>query len=284
MVPTKWHHPPNLTIKEHVINDWGDVNALYDRGTIYLQKFDCIRNIDSDDGRTYPCLTVFCGNNIIGYLPPNEIGVERLTMADLHRMLRMKLPVQIMKVERDMNFIILSRRLAVERMSKQFWQAVDEREIEAGTVVEGTLITPAMPRKPLKIEVMGVTGEVPADEVYWEGWLYPKELQERYPIYSIVKAVVLEANVAEQKLVLSLKALQPDPWLNGIADKYKAGEVHTGLVVNKAEQGVFVRFSDGLVCWCGSSGEVSAGEEVLVKIRKVNKEKRRLNGIIVPVN
>lgn len=270
-----------MALQEHWINDWGDAYALFDHNTIYLQKFDGIKPIDDGTGNLFPCLTVYYSNGIIGYMPPTELGIEMPTEQDINRMIKMKVPVQVKSIHRDDNIVILSRGIAADRLARRFWKAVEEGVIGTGSVVEGTIISPAIPHKDMTIEVMGVNGHVPGKEVFRDGWIYAKELQARYPIYADVKAAVLEIDAVEQKLVLSLKALQPDPWLNGVKEKYAIGTVHNGLIVSKTQNGSISRFRDGLVCFCGAADKANIGEEILVKIRKISINNQKMAGVMI---
>jgi small subunit ribosomal protein S1 len=56
---------------------------------------------------------------------------------------------------------------------------------------------------------------------------------------------VLETNPGEQKVALSLKRLQPDPW-QGVEERYHSGQVVEAIVTNVVNFGAFARVEEGL--------------------------------------
>jgi ribosomal protein S1 len=253
------------------ITDWQDAYALRDHYTIFRERFHRIEEVEG-----YKCLAVCYTPEIMGYLPPSELGLAQPTEKDLHRLLRMPVPVQVTEILRDEGIVLLSRKIAVERLSRRLWSTV-----EPGQDIEGVVVSPAIPGKPLFVETYGVVAEVPATELYWDHWISPKELKERYPMYSDVRGRVLEADRETGRLVLSLKALIPDPWETA-GGKYREGEYHAGLVLGHNHSGAFVRLQEGIVCLCTKAEELKPGQRVLVKIKKVVEDRRKIYAVYVP--
>jgi small subunit ribosomal protein S1 len=93
--------------------------------------------------------------------------------------------------------------------------------------------------------------------------------------------------VSWQKLSLSMKQVEEDPWLK-IAEKYAPDTIHKGIVRNLADFGVFVELEpsvDGLIhisdlSWTKKirhPGElVKKGDEIEVKVLKVDVKARRI--------
>lgn len=252
-----------MLLKGAEVKSWRDIYSLRDHRTIWRERFHRIEDVDG-----YLCLAVNYTAEITGYLPPSELGMEEPTERDLHRLLCMPVPVQVADVIRADGVVVLSRRMAVERLSRRLWETV-----VPGQEVEGTVISLAFPNKPLELEVCGVRAEVPATELYWDWWISPRELQAMYPIYGDVRGRVLEADRGRGKLVVSLKALRPDPWASVPEGRYRPGSVHSGVVIGRNHNGMYVRFHDGVVCLCTRAGDVGVGDPVGVVVKEVKGRK-----------
>jgi ribosomal protein S1 len=257
------------------INGWEDIYALQEHRTIFRQPFHGIEEIDG-----YQCLSVHYINGstpgITGYLPPSELGIEDATRKDMTRLLNMQnVPVQVMDIIRKNNIVVLSRQKAVSRLKRRFWN-----NASPGEEVEGIVLTPARPNKPLLLEVEGMEIEVPADELYWEQWMHSVELQQRFPLYKMIRAKITELDPENKKLALSIKALKPDPWVESIPYKYKKNDVHTGTIVAPCQTGMYVRFIDGVLCICNGITSGQPGATLQVRIKKINTKKKRIYGVV----
>lgn len=258
------------------IKGWEDIYALSAHRTIFYQQFHGIEDVGG-----YSCLSVYYRNGsspgITGYLPPSELGMDNVTNKDMIRLLNMQsVPVQVIDIIRKSGIVVLSRQKAIERLKKRFWA-----NASIGQEVEGIVLAPAWPKQPLLLEVDGMEVEVPASEVYWEQWMYPAELQQRFPLYKLVRAKIIELDTENEKVVLSTKALKPDPWIESIPSKYKKKDIQTGTIVAPNHTGMFVRFLDGTVCICNGIRNGSPGMTVQVRIKKVDVQKRSIYGVAV---
>jgi small subunit ribosomal protein S1 len=102
-----------------------------------------------------------------------------------------------------------------------------------------------------------------------------------------VEIEVLDVDLERERVSLSLKATQEDPWKE-FERKYKAGEVISGQVTKLVPFGAFVRVAqgiEGLVHISELSHEhvdapesvVSVGDEVQVKVVDVDVSRRRVS-------
>ena len=109
-----------------------------------------------------------------------------------------------------------------------------------------------------------------------------------------VEAVVLEVNPKDQRISLSLKDAQTNPWDN-IASKYAIGSIVKGKVSKTASFGAFISLEegvDGLVHISQISDQriekvkdaLQIGQEVEARVVKVDRENRRLGLSIKAVN
>ena len=99
--------------------------------------------------------------------------------------------------------------------------------------------------------------------------------------------MVLEIDQEKQRISLGIKQMHEDPWKNAIPEAYKPGMVVHGTVTKITNFGVFVELEDGLEGLLHISelsdqkvdspqDIVKAGEEVNVKILRVDLEDRKI--------
>jgi small subunit ribosomal protein S1 len=102
-----------------------------------------------------------------------------------------------------------------------------------------------------------------------------------------VQCKVLSVDQDRRRIALGLKQLEDDPWARDIPSKYQPGQVVKGKVTKITNFGVFVGLEDGLEGLLHISEladhkvenpeeVVKAGEEIEVKILRVDTEERKI--------
>jgi small subunit ribosomal protein S1 len=102
-----------------------------------------------------------------------------------------------------------------------------------------------------------------------------------------VRCVVLEINEEKRRISLGVKQLQEDPWVRAIPEKYIPGHIIKGKVTKLTNFGAFVELEpnlEGLLHISELADHkidkpqdiVKEGEEVEVKILKVDTEARKI--------
>ncbi len=101
-----------------------------------------------------------------------------------------------------------------------------------------------------------------------------------------VEAVILDVDVENQRISLSMKKLTDDPWQN-IQEKYKVGDTVEGKVTKLASFGAFVELDggiDGLIHISELSDErvnrvkdvVNVGQVVKARVKNISVDERRI--------
>jgi len=129
----------------------------------------------------------------------------------------------------------------------------------------------------------GIEGLIPISEMGWSRVVRPSDVVH---VGDVVDAVVLDLDVAQHRIALSLKQAQPDPW-EGVLESFKTQSLVTGTVKRLADFGAFVELVPGVeglihiseladqrVKTCGDV--VRVGEEVEARVLGIDKESRRI--------
>ncbi|MEY3691786.1 MAG: ribosomal protein, partial [Actinomycetota bacterium] len=133
------------------------------------------------------------------------------------------------------------------------------------------------------VTVDGVDGLVPEQELSWRYFDHPSQVVH---VGMEVTAKVLDLDVDRGRLVLSIKAAQPEPW-GEFARTHDVGQLVYGRVTYLASFGAFVQIGDsveGLVHLSEMSSYfveapeqvVTPGEEIWVKIIDIDPRRRHI--------
>jgi len=166
-----------------------------------------------------------------------------------------------------------------ERQKKieDIWSSLNVDDIIEGTVMRFT-------EYGAFVDVGGLDGLLHISEISWGKLKHPKEVLE---IGQKIKVKVLSMNAEKGKISLGLKQTSPEPWMI-IDEKFQAGQIVKGKVVQIKDYGAFVELEpglDGLVHISevahnrvsNIANELSIGQEVSAKVLEINKEKKRIS-------
>ncbi len=190
------------------------------------------------------------------------------------------LTLRIIEVTPDRNRLILSERATIDNKSRK--RAI-LKKLEIGSVVKG--IVSNLAHFGAFVNVNGVDGLVHISELCWRRVSHPSEVVQ---IGDEVKVYILDINLDRERLGLSMKRLEPDPWENVIGE-YDEGQLVKVKVVNMASFGAFAALVDrpgveGLIHVSELSDNsverpdeiVNLGEYHTVRIISINAEDRRI--------
>jgi small subunit ribosomal protein S1 len=157
-------------------------------------------------------------------------------------------PSELLKVGQDIDVVVLDINREKERVSlglKQKlanpWDQIDTK-YPVGTKVKGKVVNLVPYGAFVELEP-GVEGLIHVTEISWiKRVAKPSDLLK--PDQEI-EAVVLGINREEQKISLSLRQLEANPW-DQAAEKYPPGTHVKGKIRNLTSYGAFVELEDGL--------------------------------------
>jgi small subunit ribosomal protein S1 len=174
-----------------------------------------------------------------GFIPASQLRVAKT----LHDLIGDVLPAKILEVDKYKNKLILSHREAVfEQKAKMRAETIDR--LNEGDVVEGEIVK--ITDFGVFVDINGIDGLLPLSEITWRRIQHPSEvltLGERLTVR------VLTVDRDLQRISLSLKRLQPDPWQT-VNEQFKIGELLTGRISKLLNSGVLAELSPGVEAYC----------------------------------
>ncbi len=147
-----------------------------------------------------------------------------------------KLQVRVVEIDRSRCRLILSERMARDNSKEVELLA----SLQPGQVRMGA-VTSLCPFGAF-VDLGGFEGLIHISELSWGRVGAPGDVVNPG---DKVRVLVLETNPGEQKVALSLKRLQPDPW-QGVEERYHVGQVVEAIVTNVVNFGAFARVEEGL--------------------------------------
>lgn len=171
--------------------------------------------------------------------------------------------------------------ISLKRMEESPWEKVT-KDLKIGDIVTGKIKT--ITDFGLFIELAeGVEGFIHISKVSWERVANLKSL---FKIGGEISAKILEIDPEKKKLILSLKDLKEDPWIE-ITTKFREGDIVEGLIVKELQgKGYLVKITEGVVGFLPNrevGGEtkrekraLKEGELLRGKIILLDPEKKKL--------
>ncbi|WP_259082704.1 S1 RNA-binding domain-containing protein [Candidatus Karelsulcia muelleri] len=153
---------------------------------------------------------------------------------------RIEHPSEKLEIGQTINFVILSIdkiknrvQLGLKQLQSNPWNSLED-EIKKGKVVIGTVTV--VTDYGAFVEIFpGVEGLVHVSEMSWAKKL--RSSQDYVKVGDRIKVLILNYDISDQKMSLSLKRLTPNPWEN-IKTKYKMGSIHIVTVRSFTNFGV----------------------------------------------
>ena len=157
----------------------------------------------------------------------------------LEQMVGQNLPLKVIEVSRHRRRLIMSERAAQREWRAQQREKLFE-DIQEGEVRQGVVSN--LCDFGAFVDLGGADGLIHISELAWNRVKHPREVLK---IGQEVEVLVLRADRERQRIALSLKRLQADPWRT-VEEKYHVGEIVTGVVTNVVKFGAFAELEPGI--------------------------------------
>lgn len=214
-----------------------------------------------------------------GFLPASLVELRRVR--DLQPYIGTVVQAKIIELDKNRNNVVLSRRAYLEENQKETRDSF-LTNLKIGEVREGTVSS--VVSFGAFVDLGGMDGLIHVSELSWKHVDHPGSV---VAVGDPVTVQVLDVDFSRERISLSLKATQQDPWAE-FAEGHAVGQLVYGRVTKLVQFGSFVQVGDGIEGLVHIS-EMSAhhvenpgdivtpGEELWVKIIDLDLERRRIS-------
>jgi small subunit ribosomal protein S1 len=251
----------------------------------YERAWGTIEAVKERDGVVSgPVIEVVKGGLIVdiglrGFLPASLVELRRVR--DLQPYIGRNLDAKIIELDKNRNNVVLSRRAWLEETQREqredFLTNLKPGEVRRG-VVSSVVNFGAF------VDLGGMDGLIHVSELSWKHIDHPSAV---VAVGDEVEVRVLDVDHDRERISLSLKATQSDPWQE-FANAHRVGELVYGRVTKLVPFGAFVQVGDGIEGLVHISEManhhvdlpeqvVSPSEELWVKIIEIDLQRRRIS-------
>jgi small subunit ribosomal protein S1 len=251
----------------------------------YERAWGTIEKIKEEDGVvTGTVIEVVKGGLILdiglrGFLPASLVEMRRVR--DLQPYVGRELEAKIIELDKNRNNVVLSRRSWLEQTQSEVRQNF-LTQLQKGQVRPG--VVSSIVNFGAFVDLGGVDGLVHVSELSWKHIDHPSEVVE---VGQEVTVEVLDVDMDRERVSLSLKATQEDPW-QLFARTHQMGQIVPGKVTKLVPFGAFVRVEEGIegLVHISELAErhveipeqvVQVNDDVMVKIIDIDLERRRIS-------
>jgi small subunit ribosomal protein S1 len=200
---------------------------------------------------------------------------------DLQPYVGRTLQAKIIELDKNRNNVVLSRRAWLEETQKEQREEFLEN-LKPGEVRRGTVSS--VVNFGAFVDLGGMDGLVHVSELSWKHVDHPSSVVQ---VGDEIEVQVLEVDMDRERISLSLKATQQDPWQE-FANAHRVGELVYGRVTKLVPFGAFIQVGEGIEGLVHISEMavhhvdlpeqvVAPGEELWVKIIEIDLQRRRIS-------
>ncbi|MGA9869554.1 MAG: 30S ribosomal protein S1, partial [Rhodococcus sp. (in: high G+C Gram-positive bacteria)] len=251
----------------------------------YERAWGTIEQVKEEDGVvTGTVIEVVKGGLILdiglrGFLPASLVELRRVR--DLQPYVGRTLEAKIIELDKNRNNVVLSRRAWLEQTQSEVRHGF-LTQLQKGQVRKG--VVSSIVNFGAFVDLGGVDGLVHVSELSWKHIDHPSEVVE---VGTEVTVEVLDVDLDRERVSLSLKATQEDPWRQ-FARTHAIGQIVPGKVTKLVPFGAFVRVEEGIegLVHISELAErhvevpdqvVGVGDDALVKVIDIDLERRRIS-------
>lgn len=212
---------------------------------------------------------------IRGFVPASHIRAK-----EAQELVGERIQLKILSIDPKQNNLIMSHRKVVsEQQAEQRKNLFDN--IEINSVVEGEIVRLA--DFGAFVDIGGIDGLLPLSQISWRWVDHPTDILS---VGQKIKVQIIGIDEDKQRVSLSLKSLQPDPWVEA-SNEIKEGETRKGTIIRIKHFGAFVEIYPGveallpykeLAEYQSKAGAVvQVGDEIETIVLRFNPDDRRIS-------
>jgi len=214
-----------------------------------------------------------------GFLPASLVEMRRVR--DLQPYVGKEIEAKIIELDKNRNNVVLSRRAWLEQTQSEV-RSEFLNQLQKGQVRKG--VVSSIVNFGAFVDLGGVDGLVHVSELSWKHIDHPSEVVD---VGTEVTVEVLDVDLDRERVSLSLKATQEDPWRQ-FARTHAIGQIVPGKATKLVPFGAFVRVDEGIegLVHISELAErhveipdqvVGVGDDVMVKVIDIDLERRRIS-------
>jgi 4-hydroxy-3-methylbut-2-enyl diphosphate reductase len=249
---------------------WTELEAAFEAGTILTGR---VREA------VQAGMVVDLGGGYEGFMPGSLVDLR--FVPDFSEFLGQEVTFKIIEMRREKEKLILSRKVVLEEEQA----AVKDKILNAlspGDIIRGTV--KRLTNFGAFVDVGGIDGLIHISEMAWNRIDNPGEVLS---VGDEIDVKVIEVIPERDRIGLSLRQAQPDPWTE-VDKKFNVGDVVEGKVTRAVDFGAFVELIPGVeglvhISQLANyhvkqpSEVVEQGQIVKVKILDINTDSKRVS-------
>ena len=224
-------------------------------------------------------MVVDLGGGYEGFMPGSLVDIRFIP--DFSEFLNQEVRFKIIEMRKEREKLILSRKQVLEEEAQAKKEEI-LNSLKPGQIIRGTV--KRLTNFGAFVDVGGIDGLVHISEIAWHRIETPSEILS---VGDEIDVKVTEVIPERERIGLSLRQAQPDPWTQ-IDKQYKAGDIVEGKVTRVVDFGAFVELIPGVeglvhISQIANyhvkhpSDVVTQGQTVKVKILDINTEAKRVS-------
>lgn len=254
-----------------------------DKEKVWNDLEDALENNNTLSGKVKSAvqagLLLEMSGGVEGFMPGSLVDTKYIP--DFAEMVNKEIDFKVIELNKEKDKVILSRKKVleekVESKKEETLQSIEEGQIIKGEVKRLTDFGAF-------VDVGGIDGLIHISEISWKRIDHPQDILK---VGDEVDVKVLEVIPERERIGLSIRKAQPDPW-SLVEDKYSEGDIVEGTTTRLVSFGAFVELIpgvEGLVHisqlaehHVKSANEVlEEGQNIKVKILEINTEGKRIS-------
>jgi ribosomal protein S1 len=214
-----------------------------------------------------------------GFLPSSQVG--RAAAGNLETLVGERIPVKVLEVNRKRNRLIVSQKSAEDEDRARRREDLFSR-IQVGNIVTGAVS--GLTSYGAFVDIGGADGLIHISELSWDR---VSRVTDVLQLGEQVEVKVIKLDPDQNRISLSLRQLQEDPWERFVRS-VPVGSIVSGTVTKTKKYGAFLQVMPGIegllhiseLSWDHvdkTEDVLKVGEEVQVKVIGVDTARRRVS-------
>jgi small subunit ribosomal protein S1 len=212
-------------------------------------------------------------------LPSSQVG--RASSGNLEQLVSQRIPVKVLEVNRKRNRLIVSQKAAEDEDRAKRREDLFSR-VHVGDIVSGAVS--GLTSYGAFVDIGGADGLIHISELSWDR---VSRVTDVLQLGEHVEVKVIKLDPDQNRISLSLRQLQQDPW-ERLIQTVPVGSIVSGTVTKTKKYGAFLQVMAGIegllhiseLSWDHvdkTEDVLKVGEEVQVKVIGIDTARRRVS-------